>query len=75
MLKVTAPLWIGIILGALIGGSAELWGIANLETLIRLARWKDRLFIGRVARRLGAGDHRVGHAGHGDVVLPVRRPG
>jgi uncharacterized membrane protein YedE/YeeE len=49
MIKVTAPLWIGIILGALIGGFAELWGIANPETLIRLARWKDRLFIGCVA--------------------------
>jgi len=49
MFKVTAPLWIGVILGALIGGFAELWGIANPETLIRLARWKDRLFIGCVA--------------------------
>jgi len=28
---------------------AELWGIANPETLIRVARWKDRLFIGCMA--------------------------
>ncbi|WP_053959385.1 YeeE/YedE thiosulfate transporter family protein [Sulfobacillus thermosulfidooxidans] len=49
MIKADAPLWIGIIIGAIIGGFAELWGIANPETLIRLARWKDRLFIGCIA--------------------------
>ncbi|MCB0230035.1 MAG: YeeE/YedE family protein, partial [Anaerolineae bacterium] len=31
-----------------IGAAAELWGIANPESIIRLARWKDRLFIGCV---------------------------
>lgn len=30
-------------------GPPSCWGIANPETLIRLARWKDRLFIGCVA--------------------------
>ncbi|WP_051005455.1 YeeE/YedE thiosulfate transporter family protein [Sulfobacillus thermosulfidooxidans] len=49
MIKADAPLWIGIVIGAIIGGFAELWGIANPETLIRLARWKDRLFIGCIA--------------------------
>ncbi|PWI57019.1 YeeE/YedE thiosulfate transporter family protein [Sulfoacidibacillus thermotolerans] len=49
MFNVNAPLWIGIIIGGVIGGFAELWGISNPETLIRLARWKDRLFIGCIA--------------------------
>lgn len=48
-ISVTAPLWIGLLLGIVIGGFAELWGIGNPETLIRLARWKDRLFIGCIA--------------------------
>ena len=44
----TAPQWVGIIIGFVIGGLAECFGIANPESIIRLARWKDRLFIGCV---------------------------
>jgi uncharacterized membrane protein YedE/YeeE len=49
MITVTAPLWIGLIFGIPIGGIGELWGIGNPETLIRLARWKDRLLVGCIA--------------------------
>ncbi|POY29939.1 transporter [Mycobacterium kansasii] len=49
MIRVTAPLWIGVIVGMLLGGIGELWGIANPETVIRLARWKDRLLVGCIA--------------------------
>jgi uncharacterized membrane protein YedE/YeeE len=45
---VTAPQWVGITIGFVIGGLAESWGVANPESIIRLARWKDRLFIGCV---------------------------
>jgi uncharacterized membrane protein YedE/YeeE len=55
VIKVTAPLWIGLLIGAGFGGFAELWGIANPETLIRLARWKDRLFIGCISIAAGSG--------------------
>ena len=48
MIRVTAPLWVGLVLGMLVGGVAEFWGIANPETVIRLARWKDRLLVGCV---------------------------
>jgi uncharacterized protein len=41
-----APVWIGIFIGFAIGAAAEVWGIANPESIIRLARWQDRLFIG-----------------------------
>jgi len=49
MITVTAPLWIGVVVGMLFGGIGELWGIGNPETLIRLARWKDRLVVGCIA--------------------------
>jgi uncharacterized membrane protein YedE/YeeE len=49
MISVTAPLWVGLIVGLLFGGIGELWGIGNPETLIRLARWKDRLVVGCIA--------------------------
>ncbi|WP_322860882.1 YeeE/YedE thiosulfate transporter family protein [Mycobacterium europaeum] len=49
MIDVTAPLWVGLIFGVLFGAIGELWGIGNPETLIRLARWKDRLLFGCIA--------------------------
>ena len=49
MITVTAPLWIGVVFGILFGGVGEVWGIGNPETLIRLARWKDRLLVGCLA--------------------------
>lgn len=49
MITVTAPLWVGLVIGMLFGGIGELWGIGNPETLIRLARWKDRLVVGCIA--------------------------
>lgn len=45
MIEITAPQWIGVLIGFGIGAAAQLWGIANPESIIRLARWKDRLFI------------------------------
>ncbi len=51
--EITAPDWVGIVVGFIIGAFAELWGIANPETLIRLSKWEDRLFITCVL--LGAG--------------------
>jgi len=42
---ITAPQWVGIFVGFTIGGLAEAWGIANPESLIRLVRWIDRLFV------------------------------
>lgn len=42
---ITAPQWVGIGIGFVIGGLAEAWGIANPESIIRLTRWIDRLFI------------------------------
>lgn len=45
---ITAPQWVGVIIGFAIGGLAECWGVANPESILRLARWKDRLFIGCV---------------------------
>lgn len=53
MFEITAPIWVGVLIGFVIGALAEAWGIANPETLIRLARWKDRLFVGCIL--LGAG--------------------
>lgn len=49
MISVTAPLWIGLVFGMVFGGIGEIWGIGNPETLIRLARWKDRLLVGCLA--------------------------
>jgi uncharacterized membrane protein YedE/YeeE len=49
MITVTAPLWVGLVVGMLFGGIGELWGIGNPETLIRLARWRDRLVVGCIA--------------------------
>jgi uncharacterized membrane protein YedE/YeeE len=45
MITYTAPMWVGLILGFIIGAAAEIWGISHPETLIRLARWEDRLFV------------------------------
>ncbi|UQX10934.1 YeeE/YedE thiosulfate transporter family protein [Candidatus Mycobacterium methanotrophicum] len=52
----TAPLWVGLFFGVLFGGVGEIWGLGNPETLIRLARWKDRLLVGclAVASAVGA---------------------
>jgi uncharacterized membrane protein YedE/YeeE len=33
----------------LFGGVGEIWGLGNPETLIRLARWQDRLLVGCLA--------------------------
>ncbi len=55
MISVTAWEWIGLFIGMLIGGLAEAWGISNPEVLIRLGRWKDRLFVGCIAIAIGAG--------------------
>ncbi|WP_337860545.1 YeeE/YedE thiosulfate transporter family protein [Ferroplasma sp.] len=55
MISVTAWEWIGIFIGIVIGGLAEAWGISNPEVLIRLGRWKDRLFVGCIAIAIGAG--------------------
>jgi uncharacterized protein len=56
VIRVTAPLWVGLVLGMLVGGIAEFWGIANPETVIRLALWKDRLLVGclGIASAIGA---------------------
>lgn len=48
MIQFLAPLWVGLLIGFGIGAAAELWGIANPESIIRLCRWKDRLFVGCV---------------------------
>ena len=48
MFQLLAPQWVGILIGFGIGAAAELWGIANPESIIRLCRWKDRLFVGCV---------------------------
>ncbi|MBW9141757.1 MAG: YeeE/YedE family protein [Candidatus Aramenus sp.] len=45
MITYTAPMWVGLLIGFIIGAAAEIWGIANPETLIRLAKWEDRLFL------------------------------
>jgi len=46
MFGVTAPLWVGFLIGAAFGVPAALWGIGNPETVIRTARLVDRLLIG-----------------------------
>jgi uncharacterized protein len=46
MIGVTAPLWVGFLIGAAFGAPAALWGIGNPETVIRAARLIDRLLIG-----------------------------
>ncbi|WP_343599830.1 YeeE/YedE thiosulfate transporter family protein [Mycobacterium sp.] len=46
MVAVTAPLWVGFLIGTAFGVPAALWGIGNPETVIRLARLVDRLLIG-----------------------------
>lgn len=46
MVSVTAPLWVGFLIGAAFGVPAALWGIGNPETVIRAARLVDRLLIG-----------------------------
>lgn len=45
MVSVTAPQWVGILIGFWIGFAASMWGMSNPESIIRLARWKDRLFL------------------------------
>ncbi|MDI3315228.1 MAG: YeeE/YedE thiosulfate transporter family protein [Mycobacterium sp.] len=48
-ISVTAPLWIGVPIGMCMGAVGQIWGIGNPETLIRLARWRDRLLVGCLA--------------------------
>ncbi len=43
---VTAPLWVGLLIGTAFGVPAALWGIGNPETIIRAARLVDRLIVG-----------------------------
>ncbi|MDD4868456.1 MAG: YeeE/YedE thiosulfate transporter family protein [Mycobacterium sp.] len=45
-MHVTAPLWVGFLIGLAFGVPAELWGIGNPETIIRTARLVDRLLMG-----------------------------
>lgn len=52
---VTAPLWVGVVFGMLLGAIGQFWGIANPETIIRLARWKDRLVVGCLAIAVAVG--------------------
>lgn len=49
LIAVTAPLWIGLVFGILFGAIGEVWGLGNPETLIRLARWKDRFLVSCLA--------------------------
>lgn len=49
MITYTAPMWVGLVIGFIIGAAAEIWGISNPETLIRLAKWEDRLFVTCIA--------------------------
>lgn len=46
MVSVTAPLWVGLLIGAAFSVPASLWGIGNAETIIRTARLVDRLLLG-----------------------------
>ncbi|MBP2450535.1 YeeE/YedE thiosulfate transporter family protein [Mycolicibacterium lutetiense] len=46
MVSVTAPLWVGLLIGAAFSVPASLWGIGNPETIIRTARLVDRLLLG-----------------------------
>jgi len=55
MITYTAPMWVGLIIGFIIGAAAEIWGIANPETLIRLAKWEDRLFVVCIALGIAIG--------------------
>ncbi|NMP21890.1 YeeE/YedE thiosulfate transporter family protein [Sulfobacillus harzensis] len=51
----TAPLWVGLLLGLAIGGLVEIWGVANPEMLIRFAKGDDRLFLACLAIASGTG--------------------
>jgi hypothetical protein len=55
MITYTAPMWVGLVIGFIIGAVAEIWGIANPETLIRLAKWEDRLFLDCIALGFAVG--------------------
>lgn len=46
MIRATAPLWVGLLIGVAFGVPAGLWGIGNPETIIRTARLVDRLLFG-----------------------------
>lgn len=46
MVSVTAPLWLGLLIGAAFSVPASIWGIGNPETIIRTARLVDRLLLG-----------------------------
>lgn len=46
MSAVTAPLWVGLLIGVGFGAVGSLWGIGNPETIIRTGRLVDRLVIG-----------------------------
>jgi len=54
-ISVTAPMWIGIFIGMIIGGLAELWGISNSDVLLKLSTWEDRLFVNCIAIAIGVG--------------------
>lgn len=45
-MTVTAPMWVGLLIGFAFGLPASLWGIGNAETVIRTARLVDRLLVG-----------------------------
>ncbi len=45
-MTVTAPLWVGLLIGFAFALPASLWGIGNPETVIRAARLVDRLLVG-----------------------------
>ncbi|HSA41578.1 MAG TPA: hypothetical protein P5061_13280, partial [Mycobacterium sp.] len=68
--SVTAPLWVGLLVGLGFGLPAAHWGIGNPETVIRTARLLDRLIIGCFAAvtAMGAvllyGLHALGFAMH-----------
>lgn len=55
MISYTAPLWVGIFFGLIIGLLAEIWGISNSDILLKLAKWEDRLFINCISLAIGAG--------------------
>ncbi|MHB8381515.1 MAG: YeeE/YedE thiosulfate transporter family protein [Candidatus Binataceae bacterium] len=52
---ITAPLWVGLIIGFVIGLIGEVWGLGNPEMFIRLARLQDRLLAGCFLISIGFG--------------------
>ena len=37
MITYTAPMWVGLFIGFIIGAAAEIWGISNPETLNKIS--------------------------------------